>query len=372
MYLNYTHLPHILRPHHYHSEEQDGVEREQLFSDAWHLVGCTADLPNDDDYLTIQVMETPLIIWRSNGAYKAFLNVCPHRFSRLAGCKIGNSKTIQCPYHGWEYDACGATRRIPDAKHFKPLTKDRVALVQFSLERLGQLLFVRLTPDGPTLRDYLGPAYEECLKFYDDDWELIWTWQPDLEGNWKLGYEITMENYHVGVTHAKTLGKFPLAADDVCSHELHGPRHSVFRADRNNDQYLAINFERFAMKQFGGTAECQYVHWHVYPHASFFSQNIFSVAQAVYPISPNRYLNLYRLFLYRGNKRGIGTYMLRRFLKRVLRKLWTNTFLEDAEAVRLTQEGLSSNGLHLEGLLSVREERIFHFQEYIKNNCNLN
>ena len=75
-------------------------------------------------------------------------------------------------------DSEGETKRIPDAKSFRPFKKGMVGLKKFRTETVGQLIFVNLNDDGPGLKEYLGPLYAECERMYSDEWEQIWVWQP--------------------------------------------------------------------------------------------------------------------------------------------------------------------------------------------------
>ncbi len=90
MFLHDTHLPHVLSPWAYTSQEQLDREIEVLFKPAWHLAGSFAELPKDGDFLTTTILNHPVILWRSGGEYQAFLNVCPHRFSQLSCATKGH------------------------------------------------------------------------------------------------------------------------------------------------------------------------------------------------------------------------------------------------------------------------------------------
>ncbi len=146
MFLSDTHLPQALRPEDYTSAEQFDREIETLFLPGWHFIATAADLPKDGDFRTFELLGYPLIVWRTGGEYHTFLNVCPHRFSRISKESCGHAdETLQCQYHGWEFDSSGNTRKIPDAVSFKPLTKGSLSLTKIRTETCGQLIFVNLT-----------------------------------------------------------------------------------------------------------------------------------------------------------------------------------------------------------------------------------
>ena len=83
MFTNQHHLKHLLRPHHYTSEEQYRAELRHLFQPAWHPLAATSELARPGDFLTFDLLETPIIVRNFDGELRAFLNVCPHRHSRL-------------------------------------------------------------------------------------------------------------------------------------------------------------------------------------------------------------------------------------------------------------------------------------------------
>src|SRR5688572_8444021 len=122
MFIHETHLPQVLTPEEYTSEDHLDKEMGAMFHDSWQFVGTLTDIPNDGDYFTFDLFGKPLIVWNQGGEIHAFLNVCPHRFSMLTHHKCGHSKErLTCQYHGWEFDETGNTRKIPDARSFKPM-----------------------------------------------------------------------------------------------------------------------------------------------------------------------------------------------------------------------------------------------------------
>src|SRR5881227_2453941 len=83
MFTHKSHLRHLLRPHHYTSEEQYRAELRHLFRPAWHPLATVGDLAEPGDFLTFDLLETPILLRNFGGELRAFLNVCPHRHSRL-------------------------------------------------------------------------------------------------------------------------------------------------------------------------------------------------------------------------------------------------------------------------------------------------
>ena len=68
------------------------------------------DLARPGDFLTFDLLETPILLRNFDGELRAFLNVCPHRHSRLTDKPRGNAEKLRCQYHGWEFNADGRHR----------------------------------------------------------------------------------------------------------------------------------------------------------------------------------------------------------------------------------------------------------------------
>ena len=91
----------------YSDEKILKLEKENIFSKSWHLLGSIDNVPNNGDYLIRTINEQPIILLRDKGGtINVFYNVCQHR-----GCVLleeaGNSNYIKCGYHGWVYELNG-------------------------------------------------------------------------------------------------------------------------------------------------------------------------------------------------------------------------------------------------------------------------
>src|SRR5262245_9237414 len=107
MFVSDTHLPQVLPPDAYLSNEFLQLEMERLFLPGWHFLGLTSEIPKDGDYFTRELLGRPIIVWRSSGEVHAFLNVCAHRMALLTHKPCGHAEKLKCQYHGWEYGEDG-------------------------------------------------------------------------------------------------------------------------------------------------------------------------------------------------------------------------------------------------------------------------
>ena len=55
-----------------------------------------------------------LVFWRNrNGEVGCIFDRCAHRGAALSVGKIVSNNTLQCPFHGFEYDTTGKVTKIP-------------------------------------------------------------------------------------------------------------------------------------------------------------------------------------------------------------------------------------------------------------------
>lgn len=66
----------------YHSPALLELEKEHVFRNHWQIAGHVSDVPNEGDYLTIDVVgERALIVRGKDGVVRGFHNMCRHRGS---------------------------------------------------------------------------------------------------------------------------------------------------------------------------------------------------------------------------------------------------------------------------------------------------
>lgn len=366
MFVSDTHLPQLLEPSHYLDAAVLAAEIDRGFLPAWHLVASAEEFPADGHYVTRELLGRDLLLWRSDGAYHCFLNVCSHRFCALTCRPAGRfEERIRCQYHGWEFDATGQTRRIPDAPSFRPLEQGRLGLTTYRTATAGDLVFVSLHPDPQPLEAFLGPAHALCAERCGGEWAHAWSWNPVCEGNWKLATEITLEGYHAGETHAASLGRYPLPREEAMSHDMPDPRHCGLRVRYSENDHREIRSSVRHLRRLGREPEFVYHHHHAFPHFGIIASDGYAIAQSIHPLTPTSHMNLYRLYVYRGRPRRGFTGAAQRLHARGLAAFWAQVFAEDRAMTAAHQRGIASAERPDGGLLSRREERVVHFQRYI-------
>ncbi len=108
---------------------------------AWWQPAC--ELPFKD-VAAACVLGVDVVLWRSASGWHAALDQCPHRGAALSeGCVKGES--LQCPYHGWEFNARGACSLIPALPSFSPPASH--GLTVLGVCEYAGVLWVQLRPD---------------------------------------------------------------------------------------------------------------------------------------------------------------------------------------------------------------------------------
>lgn len=364
MFVSSTHLPQVLSHDAYRCAEIFQRERERLFLPAWHCVGCLDDLPRDGDYATCRLLDHELLLWRQGEQVRAFLNVCAHRYSALVGQARGHcGQRIRCQYHGWEYDFEGDTKKIPDAKNFKPLEHGALGLHRFPTEVLGHLIFVRLSAGGPSLREHLGDVYPRIAAWFSTDWRHVASIDQTSEANWKVVTENAVESYHVDMVHPKTFGTTP--EDRLCAHELHD-RWTMFLEDLRERTTLPARLGRLACWLTKVPTDDHYKHLLVYPNFMAADMGLFTFVQSVLPVSPTQTRSLWRVFCNSGRRGSLRARIMWPGLALWARDFFPRIIAEDGAIQAAVQRGLSAAAQPNGGLISAREERIFHFQRFVQ------
>ena len=77
-------------------------EWDLLFKQHAQIIGLSGDLPAPGAYLTLDDFGVPILATRdSTGKFRAFLNACRHRGTKLVTNSRGFAKSFVCPFHGW-------------------------------------------------------------------------------------------------------------------------------------------------------------------------------------------------------------------------------------------------------------------------------
>ena len=190
----------------YTSREIFRREVEIYFKRDWLYVGRIEELADPGDYMTLRVVDEPVVISRDKkGVLHANYNMCAHRGVEVASGS-GNTRSFKCPYHGWVYGLDGqltGAAFMADSEGFD-LKSCRLRPLQLDVWRGN--IFINFDPQA-------RPLAEAVAEFEKDFAILGWERcrlgnriEMNVDCNWKFIHENLMDFYHVRVLHAKTLG----------------------------------------------------------------------------------------------------------------------------------------------------------------------
>jgi nitrite reductase/ring-hydroxylating ferredoxin subunit len=189
------------------------------------LVAClSADLPEPGSYRTFDDAGAPLLLTRGkDGKVRAFLNVCPHRASRIVRSDRGNANRFTCRFHGWTFDAAGNAIGIPDEGHFCGEIAANKHLVSCPAEERHGLVFVKVSPGSAMDLDaHLGELDRDFAAIGLETAEIVHSNALPVHANWKYGLDTFFETYHLKSLHRET---FKGLFSPVCVFDTFGPHH---------------------------------------------------------------------------------------------------------------------------------------------------
>ncbi len=363
MFLSDTHLPQILPREAYVDPGWFTAERDGFLAEAWHLVGTTTDIPTVGSFITRTLLGRPLLVSHTEAGPRVFLNVCAHRFALLTAATRGQMCPLKCQYHGWEFDADGATRRIPDAPGFRPLERGQLGLVRLETATCGQLIFVRLSRIGPTLEEFLGAEEPAMAEAFSPASRAAGSFETEVNANWKVVIENNLESYHVSEIHARTLG--PMPAEEDCGHEL-GTSQSAFVGPGGIPGLLG-RLQDSLLRGVSLEPTGRYRHCLILPNLTWGGPDGIKVVQTFEPLSASQTRVTLRFFFATPAVRAPLRTALLHVLFRGQMGFWKRVWQEDLRLYPSLQAGVESPELPGHGLLSRREERVHHFQHWIQN-----
>ena len=317
MFQSDTHLPHILAPVHYSDPGLLEREVQKLMMPAWHCVGNIDDLSQGKE--------------------------C-YRFELF----------------GKTYEIDGAHRSIRMAATPSQSRSDRL---YFSgrVQVVGKLVFVSLSNAGQSLREFLGTHYDYIRDLFGGQWQRFLVAPQIVKANWKGLVENILESYHLEEVHKNTFRTFPSA--DVCFHDLHDSWSGYTERNESEHSHLRGGVATIS-RLLKVNPHPEYRHIIIYPNCVIARMGLFNWIQTILPITPVQSMNYWQFFFLRGEKRNPVAWATSELLKNWGRRFFMKALEEDNQVLKSVQAGLQSVTHPKGGLISAREERIFHFQRH--------
>lgn len=208
-----------------------------------HPAALSSALSQPGDWLATQVHGQPVLLTRgSDGATRAFLNVCRHRGAALCapGAAGRERARFVCPYHAWTYDATGACVGRPHEGDFPHVSREDAHLVELPCHtRLGLVWVIATARHEVGAFDWpgwFGPLGDELAALgYDDTAFAPHGRSFRHPSNWKLVLEGNLESYHFQYAHRQTIAH--IFHDNLVVHAQHGDHQRIVLPKRSMAQY---------------------------------------------------------------------------------------------------------------------------------------
>ncbi|MBM4023433.1 MAG: aromatic ring-hydroxylating dioxygenase subunit alpha [Planctomycetes bacterium] len=362
MFVHKEQLEYALRPEDYASPEAHHAEIDSLFLRTWHPVCLAGDLPQVGDFLTIELAGQPLLLRHTAEGLRGYLNICSHRHCLLTDARRGHAAGITCQYHGWEYGTDGRVSKVPDGGCFKPFDRENARLETVPVATCGQLVFVRLAAEGPTLAEHLGGWTDRVARSFSSPYRCNWRYEAEFACNWKIPVENTVETYHLPSVHPTTLGGFGMIPEQAQKHYLEN-RSTTLIFNMGRETPLMKRQRRVVSWLGGGTDTAEYVHHHVFPNLVFTFADLYTYCQVYLPVGPTTSVTRSWMFSLDGTRSNPFARVMARLVARHGVRANAAIQREDATVFAAVQRGLAATPFR--GCLGTREERIWCFHRHV-------
>ncbi len=208
----------------YLDKEMFAREHQRFFREMPLVVCLSSQLPAPGTYLTFDDTGVPMLVTRGNdGRIRAFLNICPHRASRIVRDFSGKASRFTCRFHGWTFDSTGKAIGIPEEDQFCGEIDAQKHLLPCPAEERHGLVFVQATPGSTMdLDTHLGELTRDFAVIGLETAEIVHSDDLQVPANWKYGLDTFFETYHLNSLHRQT---FKGLFSPVCVFDTFGPHH---------------------------------------------------------------------------------------------------------------------------------------------------
>ena len=207
-------------------------EIEHIFKPGWFCLAHISQIPNNGDFLNLDLFSNPLIVVRDkSGEVRVLSRACPHRGMDImppafnhpghgpadwseesSGC--GHTRLFLCPYHSWTFELDGRLKACPEMHEAKGFKRDDWGLREFRSEVCHGFVFVNL--DGQASHSVAEQYVEmgaELDLWKPEGMSIVFERSWDVPCNWKILTENFGETYHHLGAHSQTLQPTMAARD---------------------------------------------------------------------------------------------------------------------------------------------------------------
>ena len=239
------------------------AELERIWYTTWVYVGHVSEIPQPNDYVRKTIGPQQVVMTRDkSGEVHLLHNRCAHRGNLVCDAEQGNAGSFRCPYHGWTFANTGDLLGAP----FNQGYGGRAGLAAMGgLARAPRVdthrgfVIASLAPDGPTLREHLGPAADRIDRLVrlspEGEVELTAGWvKHEVAANWKMLVENETDGYHPQFVHSSIFGISGSGIGDLYSDKSTAVTRALGGGHTEND--LSPEFRRLGVPMgWSGTPE---------------------------------------------------------------------------------------------------------------------
>lgn len=168
-----------------------------MYINFWYPMATSAELT--DKPLKVRALGQDFVLFRGeDGMAKCLSNTCTHRGGSLSGGKI-RGNCIQCPYHGWEFNAEGHCQRLPSLGP-NPKIPARTRIDAYPVEERHGLVF-----------SFLGDLPEDQRPPIID----VQEWGQE-------GWKSTLQTYTINANYERSIENGLDPAHNEFVHDTHG------------------------------------------------------------------------------------------------------------------------------------------------------
>jgi choline monooxygenase len=270
----------------YLDERIEQLEHERVFSRNWIALGRTDQVATPGQFFTVELAGEPLIIVRgTDGALRAFYNVCRHHAAAVANSPCGIAEHLRCPYHGWTYGLDGSLKGAPEFTGVCNFDRAKNGLVPARVAVWEQFIFVTLNEKPPSLESFLGDLPARVAPLSLSNIHFFERKTYTLACNWK----VYVDNYLDGGYHVPHLHK---GLNSVLDYKEYTIENSEHYSLQSSPMIASVEHTSFSATRIGDRA---YYYW-LYPN---FMINIYEGVMdtnLVLPLAPDKCLVQFDFF----------------------------------------------------------------------------
>ncbi|MGI9449372.1 MAG: aromatic ring-hydroxylating oxygenase subunit alpha [Geminicoccaceae bacterium] len=319
-------------------------EKREIFGRSWSVIGFGKDIPEPGDVLPVDHLGIPLLLVRTkDGGVKVLHNVCSHRGMVLINEPTRIGSVIRCPYHSWCYSLDGTLKATPHVggpghNAHPSIDRSRLGLSGIRSAIWFDMIFVDIGGAAPAFETVIEPL---AARWRDFDPTVLCHAGPDISFkleigcNWKLAVENYCESYHLPWIHPglNSYSKLEDHENIVEPGSFAGQLTRVYNPKLSDD---GCRFPTFDNLPDIWQTRADYVA--LFPNVLLGIHRDHFFAIRLEPIGPNKTVEHVEVYL--TDPKALGDQMAD--LRRTLRDMWHEVFVEDVVVVEGMQRGRAS------------------------------